>query len=114
MKYIKKLNIDFDNWDNLKNDNKNIKLFINNPLKYALYLNKEQYYNIFLPYIKENNIKLYWNNLNWNNSKDILNDKKKFNYDIFVLYIFNNNNLTYSNLNYFNKYAKNKKQLLKI
>jgi hypothetical protein len=104
MKYIKKLNIDFDNWDNLKNDNKNIKLFINNPLKYALYLNKEQYYNIFLPYIKENNIKLYWNK-----SKKL--NKKNFN-DFIVLYIFFNK-LSYSNLDYFNKY-QNKRKLLKI
>jgi len=111
MKYIKKLNINFDQWNNLNNNEYYFNLFINDKNnKYVLYLSQNKYFSEFLPYIKENNIKLYWNNL-----KNILNDKKKFNYDIFVLYKLKEDNylLTYSNLDYFNTYHK-KMKLLKI
>jgi len=114
LKYIKKLNIDFDQWVELK-DNYNIKLFIEDKEdKYALYLNQEQYYNIFLPYIKENNIKLYWNGLN----KNILDSNLSIfsNKNNIILYKLKENNyqLTYSGLNYFNKIFKNKIKILKI
>jgi hypothetical protein len=111
MKYIKKLNIDFDQWNNLNNNEYYFNLFINDKNnKYVLYLSQNKYFSEFLPYIKENNIKLYWNNL-----KNILNDMKKFNYDIIVLYKLKEDNylLTYSNLDYFNTYYK-KMKLLKI
>jgi hypothetical protein len=113
MKYIKRLNIDFDQWYELLNNNEyNFNLFINDKNdKYALYLNKDQYYNIFLPYIKKNNIKLFWNNSN----KNILNININFNYNDIVLYKLNiiNYQLTYSNLSFFNKYYS-KLLLLKI
>jgi len=111
MKYINKLNIDFDQWSDLENNN--IKLFIEDKEdKYVLYLNQEQYYNIFLPYIKKNNIKLYWNNSN----KNILNLNINFNYNDIVLYKLNmlNYQLTYSNLDFFKKHFSNEMKILKI
>jgi hypothetical protein len=109
MKYIKKLNIDFDNWNEL-NNYEFIDLFINDKDdKYALYLNKYQYYNIFLPYIKKNNIELYWIN-----NKNVLNFNIGVSYYNIVLYKLKENNylLTCSNLNYFNKKYIKKMELL--
>jgi len=110
MKYIKKLNINFDQWGKLNNDK--FDLFINDKNnKYALFLNKDQYYNIFLPYIKKNNIELYWVN-----NKNVLNFNIGVGYYNIVLYKLKENNylLTCSNLDYFNKTYIKKIKLLKI
>jgi len=108
MKYIKKLNIDFDQWDDLKNDNKNIKLFIEDKEdKYALYLSRYQYINIFIPYLEKNNIKLYWRSgesaINYIPNED----------DMVIYKISYENRLFYTDLEIYKKYY-NKIKLLNI
>jgi hypothetical protein len=109
MKYIKKLNIDFDQWGDLKNDNKNIKLFIKDKKdKYALYLSRYQYINIFIPYLEKNNIELYWRSresaINYIPNED----------DMVIYKIsYENNRLFYTDLEIYKKYY-NKIKLLNI
>jgi len=75
MKYIKKLNIDFDQWDKLK-DNK------------CTYLIFKSGYNLFLSYIKNNNIYLL-NNPHPIILKIIENINKSINDDTLIYYRYN-------------------------
>jgi hypothetical protein len=99
---IKKLNIDFDQWEELNKDNENIKLFIEDKEdKYALYLNDEQYFDIFVLYLKENNIELYWRS-----GKNAINFKpSSINSKDMVIYkhSYDNYKLSYSDLDYYFK-----------
>jgi len=105
-----KLNINFDQWIILKDINDNIKLFIEDKEdKYALYLNDEQYYNIFVPYLKKNNI----NNLYWRSGMNAI-DYKPSGKIIIYKFQYDNYNLSYSSLKKFSEISKNKITLLKL
>jgi len=111
---IKKLNIDFDKWEELNENNVNIKLFIDDKEdKYALYLNREQYFDIFVLYLKKNNIELYWRS----GSSALKNLSSSYNRkDNFVLYKRKNNDykLTISDLDSFLTLDNDKIKLLRL
>jgi len=95
MKYIKKLNIDFDNWEEIENININYEFKINNNIK-----NK---FNVFIKFLNDNNVyDEFFNNLiNYHKNKkykDYFNLIDPYNWIMNAFSWHNDNNYNWASL----------------
>jgi len=107
MKYIKKLNIDFNDWENYDNEDfdkldkffKQTKILFSYRKKYGLYINKKSVPYI-IDYLKNNNMNLRWTNdmVFIDHLFDVINI-----YGNIILYLNNDMKVMYSSNDNLNK-----------
>jgi len=121
MKYIKRLNINFDEWDEIDNDNNLVNFFHQEDLEWIklrhleflfkpyIILVDRNGYNNFVNYVRDNNYDIVWSSGNLPNEKDINNKGLFDDYNFIYLMIGKYHNYYVNNLFYVNNTPKNNK-----